>query len=934
MATNTKILTLSINGVDTAIKNVTQLKATVAQLEQELHGADFGSEQFDKLTAELNASRKALDGVQDAVKKAGQGADAAGANAKKMGGDFKGAFGIASLAAGDTGAALGRLEGGFSSVKGGLDVVKGGFGSLKAAIASTGIGLLLIAFGFLVTYFTKSQEGMDFLSRKTAALQAVFQVLTTKAIAIGKAIFEAFSNPKKSLQDLVSFIETNLLNRLKAFSVVLDGIVNKDLGKITNGFIQMGTGIENATTKAKAFADNIAGLGKEIQAAAVAGEKLAVSNQNIAREESKLNVERANSRARIAELKLITDDATKSLKVRTEAAKTSFEIEQGLSVKQLNLQNQQITNLKAAQKIKGQYTNEDRQALAELLTKRAETQKESLEKQAELTAKLSGFTQQQLAADQAAIAKKAATETKAATITKALREKALADNTAAHVVEGEIQKKAIEIELAAAVKGSDQQLTLLRRQKVEELNITLQAIDDKIKKAGPKEAEALLKQRTAAEKDGNVAFLKISADFEKERLAAATQGEADLAQVKVLGLEEGTKAYIQALLDQVTAQMFVELSSLENTKENEAKRTLIIADAAKKRGEIIKAASKPADLETDILKSLFGLTGDQLEATKRGISDTMNYAAEALFTLLDQAAQARTKALDAQQKEVEDAMTAAQDASDLLRSQLDESQGRIDELEGKLLTTRGEQRQRIIDQLAIERKRLQEIAAEKKKEDDRIKKAEQDKLAIEKQRTAEADKRAKVQAQMNALTAVASALEATYAAYASIRAIAKAGAEGKFGYDNIALILAATAGIVAAGVAVKGAVKFAEGGYTGNGNGTPDDTGFKVAGVVHEGEYVLPKWMVTSPKFSSTIAQLESARVNNGLGYATGGMVTAPAAGNGSGPDMSVLISMQQQLNTLQLQTAVALEKPITVRPSDIANYQAERVFINDLFIN
>ena len=34
---------------------------------------------------------------------------------------------------------------------------------------------------------------------------------------------------------------------------------------------------------------------------------------------------------------------------------------------------------------------------------------------------------------------------------------------------------------------------------------------------------------------------------------------------------------------------------------------------------------------------------------------------------------------------------------------------------------------------------------------------------------------------------------------------------------------------------------FAQGGYTGNGSGIADETGFKQAGIVHEGEYVVPK---------------------------------------------------------------------------------------------
>lgn len=67
------------------------------------------------------------------------------------------------------------------------------------------------------------------------------------------------------------------------------------------------------------------------------------------------------------------------------------------------------------------------------------------------------------------------------------------------------------------------------------------------------------------------------------------------------------------------------------------------------------------------------------------------------------------------------------------------------------------------------------------------------------------------------------------------------------------------------------ATKFARGGYTGGGSGTPDETGFRPAGIVHEGEYVAPKWMVQSRETAPVIRWLENRRLR---GFATGGLVT------------------------------------------------------------
>jgi len=60
---------------------------------------------------------------------------------------------------------------------------------------------------------------------------------------------------------------------------------------------------------------------------------------------------------------------------------------------------------------------------------------------------------------------------------------------------------------------------------------------------------------------------------------------------------------------------------------------------------------------------------------------------------------------------------------------------------------------------------------------------------------------------------------------------------------------------------------YAKGGFTGNGSGQQDSSGFKQAGVVHEDEWVAPKWMIqNNPQMFQA---LENAR-NKG-GFAVGG---------------------------------------------------------------
>lgn len=95
------------------------------------------------------------------------------------------------------------------------------------------------------------------------------------------------------------------------------------------------------------------------------------------------------------------------------------------------------------------------------------------------------------------------------------------------------------------------------------------------------------------------------------------------------------------------------------------------------------------------------------------------------------------------------------------------------------------------------------------------------------------------------------------------------------------LAYAAAIAATAAGlkrVAEINGIGFAEGGYTGDGGK------YQVAGVVHKGEYVAPKNVVSSPAARPHISALENMRVR---GYADGGYV----ANRGTAPAQSALIT-------------------------------------------
>lgn len=116
--------------------------------------------------------------------------------------------------AGLFGTSMGDISKTLSSVRGGFLKLSNSFGAtaqgagvmskamnvLKVALASTGIGLIVVALGSLVAYFTKSQRGADMLSKVMGQLKQVVLTVTDYFIKLGEAIVKAFKNPGEAVK--------------------------------------------------------------------------------------------------------------------------------------------------------------------------------------------------------------------------------------------------------------------------------------------------------------------------------------------------------------------------------------------------------------------------------------------------------------------------------------------------------------------------------------------------------------------------------------------------------------------------------------------------------------------------------------------------------------------------------------------------------------
>ena len=175
------------------------------------------------------------------------------------------------------GLSINGLKAGWKSAASGAKFL---FKSVKMGIASTGVGILLLAFGALATWFTKTKKGAEFLSVAFKGIGAAINVIVDRIAKFGGGLAKILS------------------------------------GDISGGLKDMGNSFKF--------------IGAEIALDTLLAMALEKSLQRLTDSQRALNVETAQRRADIEELKLIAEDVTKSEKERLDAAEKAFGIETDL----------------------------------------------------------------------------------------------------------------------------------------------------------------------------------------------------------------------------------------------------------------------------------------------------------------------------------------------------------------------------------------------------------------------------------------------------------------------------------------------------------------------------------------------------------------------------------------------------------------------------
>lgn len=209
----------------------------------------------------------------------------------------------------------------------------------KVALASTGIGLLVIALGSLVAWLTKTQKGMDFVSKVSASLQTIFRVL---------------------------------IERLATFGEGMAKLLSRDF-----------SGAWESMKKA------VSGFGAELAKETKATWENTAAMQALNKEQKLMEQNKAKTRAEIERLKMVSDDQTKSEAERLKSAQKAFDLEKQLLNDSISLQERKIQLIQEENKNKGiTLTEDDTSAEKEAIVELENLREESFTRQTELQNKV------------------------------------------------------------------------------------------------------------------------------------------------------------------------------------------------------------------------------------------------------------------------------------------------------------------------------------------------------------------------------------------------------------------------------------------------------------------------------------------------------------------------------------------------------------------
>uniref|UniRef100_UPI004055A6C4 hypothetical protein n=1 Tax=Roseivirga sp. TaxID=1964215 RepID=UPI004055A6C4 len=287
------------------------------------------------------------------------------------------------------GGMLSRFGQQYDLIKKGINTNVVALGRLKVALMATGIGAIVVIFGSLITYLTGAQEGMDKITSVTRPLKAIFQAFLGVVQDLGKAGFDrlaaAIKNPKEALNDLWQFIKDQVIHRFEALGIVAKGIAQIFKGDfaegartVTDGALQMATGVEDVIDKMANAGKGVAGF---ISESVKAGQELDRMTKQIETMEIDLIKRRALLNVEYAKNKELAQVLRQDENVRVRAAQAAINAQNELLLLEQSFLDQKIAKMKLEQTL-NDTSREDYKELATLEAERIQFEADAAKKRA------------------------------------------------------------------------------------------------------------------------------------------------------------------------------------------------------------------------------------------------------------------------------------------------------------------------------------------------------------------------------------------------------------------------------------------------------------------------------------------------------------------------------------------------------------------------
>lgn len=848
----------------------TQLKLMANTLVENKKGEIELSAEYKTAAEQLKKKKDALDafnkGIGDNRSLVGSYADA-----------IKEAFGEGGVLS----KSLGALGPAFKVASEGANVFKGGINGIGAALKANPLGLLTSALQLFQQLIAKNNTLTEAFRVILAGFNAVVGGLTSVFFKLGGVIIGAFSEPKKILEGIVEYINGTFIQNLKGIGNIVKGVFTLDFDSIKEGAGQVAGAYKNAVSPLVDGAKATGEYAVKLADWAKRGAEVEEEADAIEDAERSLQTQLKKNETQIDNLIKQAKERTTDEKERLNLLNQASELEKKNLAEEEKLAQRKFENIKKANAIleeQGQLTDEQRQkqtdaetAYVTLVGQSANKQQEIENRKAkliieinkEILAQKKSFLDSELALLEA---QGKNTTAKQREIAKNQRDAALedaGDNAEARkAAENNYQAALLNINKAAEEKrktatetNNQKQLDLAK----ELSDAKLLLIQDDAQRqlaAIAVEAKERIDAIKATGENRKVIEEAIARDIADKLNDVNEQIAKDTLQQRQEAIEKNANASRSALERQYTAEenaIKLALSNREITEQEAAKKRSDLA-VKKAQDELAIVTStetaKAAALEESIQKqkdllqkqydegliSKKNFEAESADIDKQAATDRENLKTTSNEALLNAETNLQTATTDAQ---VQGNATRLQNEEDTEKAKQEIQKKQIEALQATLSALAG----------------LLGRDEESRKKNAKLLKT----LAI-------------AEVGINAYKEISGYWVGAGVDASKTGAIAAPFSAGIATALSAAAIARALANI--AQITSKG--NFADGGFTGNGIFPADSSGYKVAGVVHEGEYVVPKWMLMSSQIAPIVGSLERIRRAGSItGFADGGFTSA-----------------------------------------------------------